>query len=278
MAAQLAVGSSLREYARGAVGGLLFSLPILYTMEMWWAGFLCTPTRLLSGLCATFVMLALYNLYAGLRRDASVAEILVDSVEEMGLGLTGAAVMLWLLNRIDLSMAPLEIAGKVVVEGMVTAIGVSVGTAQLGGNSKSEQGAPVAYRDQEPWRHLSLAACGAMLLAANVAPTEEIKVLAAELSAAGVLGLAVVSFIVGAIVLHYSDFTSAVPARETGYFAAARSTTQSYAVALLVSAASLWFYGRFTDEAGAVICAQIVVLGFASMLGASAGRLLLQPS
>lgn len=273
-----AIGSSLREYARGLVGGLLFSLPILYTMEMWWAGFLGTPARLLAGLCATFFLLILYNLYAGLRCDAGIVEILVDSVEEMGLGLAGAALLLWLLDRIDPSMAPLEVAGKVVVEGLVMSIGVSVGTAQLGEKSESQQGAAPAYRDHEPWRHLALAACGAMLFAANVAPTEEITILAAELPPAGVLGVALVSFVVGAVILHYSDFTSAVSATETGSFVAARVTIQSYAIALLVAAASLWFYGRFNDESAVAICTQIVVLGFAAMIGASAGRLLLQPS
>lgn len=32
--------ASLQEYARGIAGGLIFSLPLLYTMEVWWAGFI----------------------------------------------------------------------------------------------------------------------------------------------------------------------------------------------------------------------------------------------
>ena len=48
--------------------------------------------------------------------------------------------------------------------------------------------------------------------------------------------------------------------------------------ALLVAAGLLWFYGRFTDITILAMCTQTVVLGFAAMLGASAGRLLLQPS
>lgn len=269
---------SLREYARGLAGGLLFSLPILYTMEMWWSGFLATPMRLLAGLAATFCLLILYNLFAGLRCDASPAEILIDSVEEMGLGIIAAALLLWLLDRINLSMEPLEIVGKIVTEGLVMAIGVSVGTAQLGGSMNAEEGALPAYRQQEPWRHLALAACGAVLLAANVAPTEEIMMLGAELSLQGLLGLAMLSIAVGAIILHYSGFTASVAGSEAGVAAVVRSTTQSYAVALLVSAAVLWFYGRFTGESAVAASAQTIVLGFAAMLGASAGRLLLEPS
>jgi uncharacterized membrane protein len=49
-------------------------------------------------------------------------------------------------------------------------------------------------------------------------------------------------------------------------------------VALLASAGMLWFFGSFDGQSPALVCAQTVVLGFASMLGASAGRLLLEPS
>lgn len=270
--------ASLREYARGLAGGLLISLPILYTMEMWWAGFLSTPASLLAGLAGTFCLLILYNLFAGLRQDAGIGEILIDSVEELGLGLLGAALLLWLIDRIDASMDPLEIAGKIVVEGMVMSIGVSVGTAQLGGSAKTEDEELSGYREHEPWRHLALAACGAVLVAANVAPTEEIMVLGAELPLEGLLGVAAVSMLTGAVILHYSDFTASVAGWDAGFMAVIRGTTQSYAVALLVSAAVLWFYGRFDGESAAVVCAQTVVLGFAAMLGASAGRLLLQPT
>ncbi len=271
------ITASSREYARGLAGGLLISLPMLYTMEMWWAGFLATPVRLLAGLVATFGLLILYNFFSGLRRDAGIVEIAIDSVEEMGLGLLGAAGLLWLIGRIDASMETMEIVGKIVVEGMVMSIAVSVGTAQLGGNAAEDDQEQPGYRDHEPWRHLALAACGALLVAANVAPTEEIQVLGAELPLAKLLGIATLSFLIGAVILHYSDFTSSVSGRDAGVMAVVRGTTQSYAVALLLSAAVLWFFGRFNDESAAAVCAQTIVLGFAAMLGASAGRLLLQP-
>jgi len=149
-------GESLREYARGLAGGLLFSLPILYTMEMWWTGFLATPLRLLAGVVVTFCLLILYNLFAGLREDASFSEVAIDSVEEMGLGLAAASLLLFLLGRISLSMEPLEIVGKIVAEGLVMSIGVSIGTAQFGKQVKPEEGDP-GYRRHEPWRHLGLA-------------------------------------------------------------------------------------------------------------------------
>jgi uncharacterized membrane protein len=68
---QPAIGLSLKEYGRGLAGGLLFSLPMLYTQEMWRAGGLLGPERLLVGVLGTFLMLLGYNRFSGLRCDAS---------------------------------------------------------------------------------------------------------------------------------------------------------------------------------------------------------------
>jgi len=40
------IKKSIQEYARGIAGGMMFSLPLLYTMEMWWSGFILHPLRL----------------------------------------------------------------------------------------------------------------------------------------------------------------------------------------------------------------------------------------
>ena len=78
------VDQSLREYARGVAGGLLFSLPLIYTMEVWWAGFIAPPSRLLLSLAAGFFLLFGYNRYAGLHQDASWWEVAFEAV-----GVTG---------------------------------------------------------------------------------------------------------------------------------------------------------------------------------------------
>lgn len=82
-----AIAQSIREYGRGVAGGLLFSLPLLYTMEMWQSGFVLAPLRLLIGLAMVFLLLLGYNRYAGVRSDASFWEVAIDSIEELGLGL-----------------------------------------------------------------------------------------------------------------------------------------------------------------------------------------------
>jgi putative integral membrane protein (TIGR02587 family) len=276
---------SLEEYARGVAGGLLFSLPLIYTMEVWWAGFLARPPHLLLYFLAGFSLLFAYNRYSGLRQDASWSEVAFEAVEEMGLGLLLAAFLLWLLGQVQTGMTFGEVLGKVVVEGVTAAIGVSVGSAQLGGNGgkgNSDQGMSRG-RDEKlglPGQ-IALAACGAVLFASNVAPTEEIVVIAVEASRWKVLGLALLSLALSALILFYSDFRGsdqASPREERGPATVLSRVVLHYSVALVASAFILWFFGRFDGAAPPVCLAQTVVLGVAASLGASVGRLLLQPS
>lgn len=272
------VSRSLQEYGRGVAGGLLFSLPLLYTGEVWGAGERLGPDRLLLGLLGVFVLLLGYNRYAGLRSDAGVLEIVIDSIEELGLGLVVAAGLLLVLGRIDLAMPAAEIAGKVVVGGLAVAIGVSVGTAQLGGGGDDDDSG-MADDPPDPGftGQLSLALCGAVLVAANIAPTEEIPEIAGALTPWALLALTAMTVAVGAFVLHFSDFIN-TRQHSRAHRDVLTASASSYLAAMLAASALLWFFGRF-DEAGLHgALAQVVVLGLPTAIGASAGRLLIQPS
>jgi putative integral membrane protein (TIGR02587 family) len=273
---------SLREYARGVAGGLLFSLPLLYTMEVWWAGFTSHPWRLALYVAATFALLLGYNYYLGLRRDTCFSEVAIDSVEEMGLGMLVAFLVLWLLGRVTLGQPLSEIVGKTTIEAMTVAIGVSVGTAQLAAEGEDDGdkgvgGSPAAADAPRFGGQLVIALCGAVLFAANVAPTEEVVMIAVEVSAWRLVGLALLSLALGALILYYSSFAgSKLFVRFDERHDVLVGTVVTYAVALVASAAILAFFGRFDGQALATCIAQTIVLGVAATLGASAGRLLLQ--
>ena len=263
---------SLREYGRGLAGGLLFSLPLLYTMEVWWAGFIARPERILGYLACVFLLLLGYNRFAGLRRDASWLEVAIDSVEELGLGIVTAAGALFILGRIGGGQSVDEVMGKILIEAGLVAIGFSVGTAQLGAEVDDDD-------DQQPHGFGSdvvIAACGAVLFAANVAPTEEVVVIAIETPAGRLLTLAIVSMAIAMLVLYFSDFVrSKHLAKARSSFQVVAGTVVTYGIALAVSAVILWFFGRFDGITNEMAVRETVVLGFPAVLGASAGRLLL---
>ena len=274
-----AVGRSVREYARGLIGGLLFSLPLLYTMEVWWAGFIARPAQLLIYFLVGFLLLFGYNRFAGLREDASWLEVAFEAVEEMGLGLLVSMLMLWLLGQIDGDLTWSEVTGKVVVEAVTVAIGISVGSSQLGHQGDEPGGMEGENSGKVPGlsSQLVLGACGAVLFASNVAPTEEVLVIAIESSPWRLLLLALLSLALGGLILFYSDFHDSERLQpDRGPQTVVSRTVISYAIALVSSAFILWFFGRFDGASAAACLAQTVVLGVAGSLGSSAGRLLLQ--
>jgi putative integral membrane protein (TIGR02587 family) len=258
-------------------GGLLFSLPLLYTMEMWYAGFLMPPHRQLAYMLVGMVLLLGYNRYAGLHPDTTWTEIAIDSIEEMGIGLLLSAVVLLLLGRLTAEQDTGEVVGRIVVEAVTAAIGVSVGTAQLGTEPGDQPPAMKERGEGSLGGELTLAFCGAVLFAANIAPTEEIEVIGIELTGVQLALLGLATMAVAALILYFSDFRGARRwTRAEGPPAMFRGTVVTYAVGLVASAGSLWLFGRFDGMGPAAIVGQTVALGVPSTIGASAGRLLIQ--
>lgn len=271
------IPESLREYGQGVAGGLIFALPLLFTQELWDATLSVDPAKLLLFVMFTIGLLLLYNRYAGLRRDASLGEVLIDSIEELGLGLVLSTAFLHLLGRIGPDDSATEILNRIVMEGMILAIGVSVGTAQLGAEDPDTGGgmdgddAPDTPTYDYPGQS-AIALCGAVLFAANIAPTEEVEMLARESSPIRLAAFALAAVGMGLVLLYFSEFRGSrkhLPARS--WRSVARDITTSYAASLAASASLLSFFAGATPFFAAVI-----VVSLPAMLGASAGRLLLQ--
>lgn len=269
------VRDSISEYGRGIAGGFLFSLPLLFTMEVWEAGLSLSPLRLLVGLVATYALLCGFNAFAGLRHDSNLTEIAIDSVEELGIGLTLAALVLFLLGRFPEGGGLQEITGLIVLEGLLVAVGVSVGTAQLAGSDDEPRGAPQG-RHASIWSELVLAVCGATLVAANVAPTDEVVRLGAEITPWQTIAVMALSLVQAATLMYFSRFVGSRRLARRSPLTVVHGSAITYAAALLASAAMLAFFGRFAGHPLSLNIAMTVVLAFAGTLGASAGRLLLR--
>lgn len=275
------VRDSVGEYGRGIAGGLLFSLPLLYTMEVWWQGFLAYPEKILGYLAMTFVLLLGYNRFAGVREDVSWVEVVMESVEELGIGVILSALVLYLIGQISAETSRGEVVGKVALEAAMVAIGVSIGTAQLGAGEGAgrDQGMTGSGRriHHASASDLIVGFCGAVVVAGNVAPTEEIPMIATETDSWKLVLLALLSMAVAAMILFFANFVGSPRYHEVEAIEELLAITGvTYAVAAAASAAMLWFFGRFDGHALATNVSQVVVLAFPAVVGASAGRLLLQ--
>lgn len=272
---------SLKEYARGVAGGLLFSFPLLYTMEVWWAGFIAEPLDLLLLIGVTYLLLLGYNRFAGMHPDASWPSVFIDSIEEMGIGLIMSFIVLLMLNRIQLTGVMVdELMGKVIIEAMAISIGVSIGTAQL---STEEDDAEQQSNAHQPNLRDSkralfvLGLCGAIVIGGNAAPTEEIMMIALEATPTHILAMALGSLALSIVVVYFSDFrgTAGLDSKNLLYNITF-DTCLSYLTALGASAFILWFFGKFDGASFWVCMSQVIVLGVLASLGASAGRLLIK--
>jgi putative integral membrane protein (TIGR02587 family) len=284
------IRESLQEYGRGITGGLLFSFPLLYTMEVWWAGFIAPPFALLVLVSLTFLILLGYNRFAGMRPDATWREVAIDSVEEMGIGLMLAFAVLLMLNRIHIgSMGIDEMMGKVVIEAMFVSIGVSVGTAQLGAGSEGGKGNEEQSGDEkDPSKNNSaqrtsklgiavLALCGSILVGGNVAPTEEVLMIAVEAEPIHILMMVLTSLFLSIVITFFSDFKGSFRRKPENFlYHLVFDTCICYLVALGASAFVLWFFGRFDNMSFWNVFAEVITLGVLSTVGASAGRLLIK--
>lgn len=267
-----------KEYGRGIIGGILFSLPLLYTMEVWWRGFTAPPAYLMAWIAVTYLLLLGYNSFAGMRKDASFMEVCWDSFEEIGLSIFVSFIFLLLIGKISFGMSLYEVTGKVIIECMLVAIGISVGTSQLGISSKngSNNGGSGEMSVQKKLaRMFVLSICGAVLVSSSLAPTEEILLIAAEVGNLRLLFMIVISLLLSLAVLYMTDFKGTGEKKINNISFVGAEVAVSYFAALLVSAGLLYFFGRFENRGLWIILAQIIVLGVPAGLGASAGRLLI---
>ena len=267
---------SLRGYGRGVVGGLIFAFGPLYTMEIWWQGFTASPGVLLMSIAATYVVLVAYAFYAGLHSDRSILYNAAEALETIAIGFVVAFVVLKLLGQLPSDLSAKEFMSRLTIEGLTCAIGVAVGSAQLGKdpNSENEGGTPSGLNGFV--HEIAYSVLGAVIIVAGFTPTMEIVVTALEATPLATLGTAVVSFLLALGVMSYFDFRGS-DSGASGVYAGGPvgDAFVTYAIGLVLSAALLWSVGRFDGVGLGAALSMIVYLAWPATLGASVGRLLL---
>lgn len=261
--------------ARALGGAVIFALPVLMTMEMWHLGFYMARWRLALLLVVSMPMLVGLSRISGFEETRTLVDDTVDAFVAVAVGFAGSAVVLLLLWQIGPHVAPRDMLGKVAVQAVPASIGALLAQSQLGGTDahrtdRSEGG-------NSYWDELLLMAAGALFLAFNVAPTEEMVLIAYQMPD----WLLVVLVLVSIGTMH--AFVYAVGFRgqeeiEQGrsvWSAFARLTIVGYAIALLISAYILWTFGRMDHVPLTLAVAMAVVLAFPASIGAAAARLIL---
>ena len=274
---------SLRDLIRAAGGGLLVGLPLLITMEMWWHGFLLPAWKIGVLLAVAFVVVIGYTTLTGFRRDRSWTQLLVDTVQTFGIGAVIALIALVALGRIDASTQLRDAIGQVSLETIPVAFGVSLAVAQLAAPEEGSEagGSPAGDRaGVGTLGKLFVAAGAALLFALNVAPTQELLVIAVEADWWLMLLTMAASVLATLGIVFHADFRGGRGRRPHGEWRSRPlevpigETLAAYAVSLLVAALLIWAFGWTSGMPLDINLRQVVVLGVVASIGAAAGRLL----
>jgi putative integral membrane protein (TIGR02587 family) len=276
--------SELDDLVRGACGGFLFGIPLLYTMEVWWIGSFVTPPIMLVAIVSTFIVIFLLNRTAGFRKTKSIkaSDALMDTIETIALGLICTAIVLLLLREITPDVPLDEALGKVLFESVPFALGVALANQFLSGSREgTDNRSDHTAQPQDDQLNATLADIGATLIgstiiAFNISPTDEIPMLAAAISAPWLLAMIAASLLISYGIVFEANFAKQ-PRRlqQQGIFQRPLSeTVMSYLVALIAAAFMLWFFQQLSfDDPWTMWLRYTLILGLPAAVGGAAGRL-----
>ena len=267
-----------RHYARGLAralaGAVIFGFPLLMTMEMWWLGFYLDRLRFLILLVVTIATLIPLSYFVGFERTGTLLEDVIDAFVAFAIGALVSAGMLLIFGVVAPGMPANEVIGKIAIQTVPASIGAVLARGQMGGegsDSKKKQEA-AGYGGQ-----LFIAAAGAIFLAFDVAPTEEVVLIGYMMTPLRALALVLLSVAVLYAFVYALNFHGGeeLPQDVGWTVAIIRHSVAEYGIALIISAYVLWTFGRMDGASLEQTVTMIAVLGFPAALGAAAARLVI---
>ncbi|BAY95421.1 MULTISPECIES: TIGR02587 family membrane protein [unclassified Tolypothrix] len=275
--------SEINDIIRGTCGGFLFGIPLLYTMEVWWIGSLAKPAMMMLAIALMFIGVFLVNQAEGFRKrrhGRRAYEDIIDTIEAMAIGLACSSFMLFLLQELTPQTSLREALGKIIFESVPFTLGVALANQFLGDTDSTNT---ERQTTQKQWSnlHATLSDLGATLIGAtviafNIAPTDEIPMLAATVSPPWLLAIIATSLVISYGIVFQAGFSDQQKRRQQkGIFQRPSSETiMSYLVSLLAAALMLWFFQKLSlSDPWTMWLDHTLMLGLPATIGGAAGRL-----
>lgn len=260
------------ETLRDLGGALLFGVPLVYTMEIWWLGETSSLAALgwmtllgafVSGAIRYAVIGALGPtgaLLAGMRCTAMSLALALGLATVIGVVMVGDTVNL--------------VLGETAAIGIPLALGAALGAVLFRGAS-ARDGAGGSGDSSPLTRDLLASALGALFIALPIAPTGEIPTIASMTdtwriasSVPVCLALSYVILIASGFLQHRGGLRSSSPG------APVLAVCTVTAVGFLVAAALLFAFGVLdTSSSPTQLVRDVAALSIPAVIGASAGRL-----
>ncbi|NLG75646.1 MAG: TIGR02587 family membrane protein [Xanthomonadaceae bacterium] len=266
-----------RAYAIGVArafgGALLFSLPILMTMETWQLGFMMDRHRLVVLMLALLPVLVGLAYYSGFEDTTHFGDSVLDAFVAIAVTSFMATIVLLIFRVIKTEARPNEWIGMIALQAVPGSIGALLAQSQFG----HRQSAQRKRRISGDFGEYFLMCAGALFLAANIAPTEEVLIIALQMSPWQSIVLAALSLALMHTFVYAAGFRGQHERPQNRSFAAVfvKFSVNGYVLALAISAFICWTFGRFEGLTLRDTMQIIVVLGFPASVGAASARLVL---
>ncbi|EMG51544.1 hypothetical protein WYI_22080 [Ochrobactrum sp. CDB2] len=264
--------------ARGLGGALLFALPMLMTMEMWELGLYANPLRLLL-LCLLNIPLLVGLAYRiGFERMTTWTQTLRDAAIALALGIVLSGMILWLFGLLSPELPFEHMVAMIALQAVPASIGALLGRSQLGMRSEEDDEEPGEYEGESGYfNELFMMVVGALFLGLNVAPTEEMILIAYKivpLQTALIL-LSSIAIMHGFVYSVHFKGGHGVKQGAPWWNSLIRFTLPGYVLAFATSAYTLWTFERLDEASFTQMVTTIIVLSFPAAIGAASARLVL---
>ncbi len=281
----------INEIVRGAAGGFLFGIPLLYTFEVWQTGSYIKPSLMLSILAVTYLVVFFFNRVEGFRHQkrTNLSDVILESIEVLAIAIICATLMLFLLQRITFNTSLQEALGKITFESVPFALGVALSRLILteddsknfsehsrqtkdfmDENIKKVKGANQTLSD------LGGTITGAIIIAFSIAPTDEVTELGVASSPPWLIAIILASLLISYLIVFAAGFGNQKQRKQQqGLFQTPESETIfSYLISLFASVLMLLFFQKvsFVDP-WFIWLRYAIILGLPASIGGAAGRL-----
>ncbi len=275
----------IQDLLRAASGGFIFAVPLLYTMEMWEIGVTAELWKLLLFLgVALAINLGLaHSRSGGFKAETNWFATIEQAVDTLAVGLVGGVLVLLVLNQIAFDDPPESILGRVLVQAVPLSIGAAVAAAIFGARGErsrdgGEEDAQEEVKQPSAWRaflsDFGATCLGAIFLGFSIAPTDEVSVLAAELTPPHQVAVIFLSLLLSYMIVFVSGFSASSRNQPGPFQLPITETALAYSLSLLVSLGALLLFDRVElSDPPAHILTLVIVLGLPATVGGAAGRL-----
>jgi putative integral membrane protein (TIGR02587 family) len=259
------------QIVRGFAGAVLFSFPMLMTMEMWSLGVSIEPARLMLFVTVHLILLVGMASYA--RHDKAIVtrRDTLDAFAAYGVGVLAAATVLPLFGVVEPGMSADAITRTIMIQAAPAGFGAMVAHLEV-----DEPAARIGPGHPHGFASSAfLMAVGALYLCSSLASTEEMMLIAHKMSAWQVASLMVFSLVMMQLFDEYAiEENLGGAAGQSAWSLSMAMTCIGYTIALSISFYILWTFGRTDGLTFAQLLKEMIVLGFPAALGAGAARLL----